>query len=511
MSPWTRGDIDPALDAWMAAGAGSGAPPRACHETPIAKVYVFEDRVLKLKKPVDFGFLDFSTLDKREWATRRELEFNGRTAPEIYRAVHAVTRGPEGFRLEAADEMPEGGPRGGIVDWALEMAPFDSQSILANHPEQVDGDMAERLGREIAHEQAGAPLRPVGRGAAGLGYVLNSNAEQLRSLESAFGVEPVERLLADSRAAFERHAGLLDRRRDAGFVRRCHGDLHLGNIMVEDGKPTPFDCIEFSDVLGEIDVMYDTAFLLMDLAFRGRGAAANRVLNAWLDQSARCFGSERFEGLAALPLFLSVRAAVRAHVTGHDGDPQVARRYVEAAQAHLAGPKPVLYALGGLSGSGKSTLARRVAVKLGPAPGAVILRTDEIRKRLWNAAPTEPLPKAAYAPEQSERVYGLMLQEARAALEAGWPVILDAAFLKPGQRDAAAALAQAVGVSFQGLWLEAPAEVLRERVRGRSGDASDADEAVLEGQLAKDLGHIDWRRIDATTQSEDQLADALRA
>jgi uncharacterized protein len=501
MSPWTRGDIDPALDAWMAAGAGAGAPPRACHETPIAKVYVFADRVLKLKKPVDFGFLDFSTLDKREWATRRELEFNGRTAPEIYRAVHAVTRALGGFELSGQGE---------VVDWALEMAPFDSQSILANHPEQVDGSMAERLGREIAHEQAGAPVRPVGRGAAGLDYVLNSNADQLRSLEGAFGVEPVERLLADTRAAFERHAALLDRRRDAGFVRRCHGDLHLGNIMVEDGRPTPFDCIEFSDVLGEIDVMYDTAFLLMDLAFRGRVEAGNRVLNAWLDQSGRSFGPDRFEGLAALPLFLSVRAAVRAHVTGHDGDPQVARRYVEAAQAHLQWPKPALYALGGLSGSGKSTLARRLAIRLGPTPGAVILRTDEIRKRLWNAGPTEPLPKAAYAPEQSERVYGLMREEAQVALKAGWPVILDAAFLKPDERADAAALAQMAGVAFQGLWLEAPAEVLRERVRGRRGDASDADEAVLEGQLAKDLGVIDWRRIDASAPRDDQLAEALR-
>lgn len=507
MSPWTRGDINPALDAWMAAGAGADAPLRACHETPIAKVYVFDDRVLKLKKPVDFGFLDFSTLEQREWATRRELEFNGRTAPQIYRAVHALTRAADGgFSLEDAESAPQGE----VVDWALEMAPFDSQSILANHPEQVDGAMAERLGREIAHEQAGAPLRPVGRGAAGLDYVLNSNAEQLRSLEGAFGVEPVERLLADTRAVFERHAALLDRRRDAGFVRRCHGDLHLGNIMVEDGKPTPFDCIEFSDVLGEIDVMYDAAFLLMDLGFRGRAAAANRVLNAWLDQAGRCFGPERFEGLAALPLFLSVRAAVRAHVTGHDGDPEVARRYVEAAQAHLATPEPMLYALGGLSGSGKSTLARRLAVRLGPTPGAVVLRTDEIRKRLWNAAATEPLPKAAYAPEQSERVYGLMLEEARVALQAGWPVILDAAFLKLGERADAAALARMAGVGFKGLWLDAPAEVLRARVRDRRGDASDADEAVLEVQLAKDLGAIDWRRIDASAPREAQLAEAVR-
>jgi aminoglycoside phosphotransferase family enzyme/predicted kinase len=501
MSPWTRGDIDPELDAWMAAGAGAGERRRACHETPIAKVYVFETRVLKLKKPVDFGFLDFSTLERREWATKRELEFNGRTAPQIYRAAHPVTRDADGgFRL---------GGEGEVVEWVLEMAPFDSQSILANHPDQVDGAMAERLGREIAHEQAGAPLRQVGRGAAGLDYVLNSNAEQLRSLEGAFGVEPVERLLADTRAAFERHAALLDRRRDAGFVRRCHGDLHLGNIMVEDGRPTPFDCIEFSDVLAEIDVMYDAAFLLMDLGFRGGGAAENRVLNAWLDQAGRCFGPERFEGLAALPLFLSVRAAVRAHVTGHDGDPEVARRYLDQAQQLLQPPKAALHAVGGLSGSGKSTLARALAVRIAETPGAVVLRTDEIRKRLWNASALEPLPKAAYTPEQSQRVYDRMLEEARVALDAGWPVILDAAFLKREERAAAAALADAAGTAFKGLWLEAPAEVLRARVSGRTGDASDADVAVLENQLAKDLGSIDWTRVDATAPQDRQVALAL--
>ncbi|MGC1303011.1 MAG: phosphotransferase, partial [Caulobacteraceae bacterium] len=296
MSGWTRGEVDPGLDAWMADGAGGGERCEAQHETPIAKVYVFADRVLKLKKPVDFGFLDFSTLEKREWATRRELDFNHRTAPDVYRAIHAVTRdGAGGFQL---------GGEGEVVEWVLEMRPFDTEAILANHPDQVDGAMAERLGREVGRVQADAPLTPEGRGAAGLEYVLGSNAEQLRSLKGEFGEAAVERLIETTQAAFVRHAGLLDRRRDLGFVRRCHGDLHLGNIVVEDGRPVLFDCIEFSDVLSEIDVMYDVAFLLMDLAFRGRAQAANRVLNTWLDESGRSFTAVRFEGLAALPLFL---------------------------------------------------------------------------------------------------------------------------------------------------------------------------------------------------------------
>lgn len=492
------------LEAWLEAGAGGPERARQVHETPIAKVFVFTDRVLKLKKPVDFGFLDFSTREKRAWATHRELQFNRRTAPDVYRAVHAVVSTPDGLAL--AD--PEGA-EGKLIDHVLEMRPFETDHILANHPDQVDGAMAERLGREVARVQARAPLTPEGRGAAALNYVLRSNADQLRSLASTLGEDAVEGLIADTRAEFERVETLLDARRDAGFVRRCHGDLHLGNIVVEHGRPVLFDCIEFSDVLSEIDVAYDVAFLLMDLRFRGRNEAANRVLNTWLDEAGRHFGVERMAGLKALPLFQSVRAAVRAHVSGHAGDLGAARRYMEAARDHLQRSEPRVFAVGGLSGSGKSTLARALAPRIGGAPGAVVLRTDEIRKRLFGVEPTERLPKSAYAPEVSPRVYGLMIDEARAALRAGAGVVLDAAFLKPQERVEAEALAHAEGVPFTGCWMRAEEQVLRRRLRARTGDASDADEGVLDRQLQGDLGEIAWRAIDAAADEESQLRAAL--
>jgi len=217
------------------------------------------------------------------------------------------------------------------------------------------------------------------------------------------------------------------------------------------------------------------------------------VLNGYLDEAARSFGERMLGGLIALPLFLSVRAAVRAHVSAHNGDHVLARAYVEAAIRHLSWPAPELRAVGGLSGSGKSTYARALAPSLGAPPGAVVLRSDEIRKRLWGRRPAEPLPPEAYAEGQSERVYGAMLREAGLVLAAERPVILDAVFLKPADRAAAEAAAEAARVPFEGVWLQAPPEVMAARIAGRSGDASDADAKVLQQQLAKDPGAIGWR------------------
>jgi predicted kinase len=323
--------------------------------------------------------------------------------------------------------------------------------------------------------------------------VIGSNAEHLRELAPLLGPERVETLLRATEAEFERRRLLLDARAAAGQLRRCHGDLHLGNILEEHGRAVLFDCIEFSDALSQIDVLYDLAFLLMDLAFRRQPGGANRVLNGYLDQAARGFGDQALDGLALLPLFMAVRAAVRAHVNGHADQAEAARAYVEAAIAHLSWPRPALHAVGGLSGSGKTTCARRLACD-GDPPGAVVLRSDEIRKRLWGRKPTEPLPPEAYAEGQSKRVYDQMMREAALALAAERPVVLDAVFLKPEERAAAEAVARDAAVPFQGVWLDTPPEVMRQRLAVRTGDASDADVRVLEQQLRRDPGAIGWPR-----------------
>ena len=451
-------------------------------ETHIGRVFLIKDHAYKLKKAVDFGYLDFSTRDKRAWAVDRELELNRRTAPDLYQSTHWIT-GRDGY-------LSLDGP-GEPIERVLKMRRFDPDGVLDKAPGTVRDDFAEALGRQTARFHASAET--VDGGADSLGYVIQSNAAHLRQLANELGAADATAAIEATDAAFERLRPLLAARGAAGQVRVCHGDLHLGNILAEDGHAVLFDCIEFNDRLSRIDVLYDVAFLLMDLVHRGQAGGANRLLNGYLDEAARTFGDQGLTGLRVLPLFMSVRAVVRCHVNAHQGKPKEAREYLAAAMAHLQPAKASLTAVGGLSGSGKTTYARRIAPTLGAPPGAVVLRSDEIRKRLWGVAPTERLPPEAYGLGTSEKVYGRLFEDAQTALAAGVAVVLDAVFLKPEERSAAEALARTAEVPFDGVWLDAPPQVMAERVAARTGDASDADVAVLKAQLERDPGVIGWR------------------
>ena len=457
-------------------------------DTACAHVFLARDAAWKIKRHADLGYANFSTLERRKWALDRELEFNKAAAPDIYRAVRGITREADGsLAIDGAGE---------VVDHVLEMRRFDEREVLAAKPEAVTGDLAEALGRQIAGFHAAAPLRPAG-GLTALSFTVGSNAQLLR--ETCQGLDParVETMIGLTEAELERQAASLAHRSAAGFARRCHGDLHLGNILLENGRPVLFDCIEFNDLLSDLDVQYDLAFLLMDLDFRGRRDAAVRALCGYMDEAARTFPAEIWDGLASLPLMLSVRAAVRAHVSAHSGDPAAARAYVEAAIRHLSPPPPLLAAVGGLSGSGKSRFSRAIAPALGASPGAVILRTDEIRKRLMNIPPTTVMDSTAYTSEFYARTYGTMIDNARAALKAGCSVVLDATFIDPGLRRRVEALARECGVPFRAAWLDAPIEVLEARVAARTGDASDATVAVLHEQVGRLTEPADWPAVDA--------------
>ncbi len=464
-------------------------------ETACAHIFLAGEVAWKLKRHRDLGYADFSTVERRHWALDRELEFNKPTAPDIYRRVRAVT-------LEASGDLAFDGA-GEVVDYALEMRRFDDSGVLSANPAALTGDMAEALGRAIAGVHVDAPLRPQG-GWSAIAFTVGSNAHLLADLKGQLDHHRVELLVSRTAEELARQKHLLEHRRDTGFARRCHGDLHLANILVEDGRPVLFDCIEFNDLLSDLDVQYDLAFLLMDLDFRGRRDAAVRAHSAYLDQAARSFPASLWEGLAALPLMLSVRAGVRAHVCAHSGDIDLSRAYVEAAIAHLSPAPPVLAAVGGFSGSGKTSFARAVAAHLGPAPGAIVLRTDEVRKRLTGAGPVDRLDRAVYTPEFYARVYDTLFETARAALTAGRGVVLDATFTQPELRARAETLARELGVPFHGAWLTAPQAVLEARVAARVGDASDADIEVLRDQIARHGGEtVDWRHVDAQAQTNE--------
>jgi predicted kinase len=315
----------------------------------------------------------------------------------------------------------------------------------------------------------------------------------------------------DARRELDQHAALLERRRDSGFVRQCHGDLHLRNIVLLDGRPTLFDGVEFNDEISCTDVLYDLAFLLMDLWRRRLPRHANAVWNRYVADTAG------FEGVCLLPLFLSCRAAVRAKTSAtaaqlqHDVQRRselhaMAREYLAMAEQLLHPPKASLIAVGGLSGSGKSTLALGLAPSVGPVPGAVVLRSDEMRKRLCGVPLLQRLGPEGYSSQMSERVYATLGERAAAILREGHSVIVDAVYTRTADRQVIEKVAAAASVPFVGLWLEAPESVLIERTAQRRNDPSDADADVIRMQRAQATGEITWCRLDASLPAASVLA-----
>jgi aminoglycoside phosphotransferase family enzyme/predicted kinase len=490
------------------ASYGAGVARVDIVETHISLVFLAGDRAYKLKRAVKLPYLDFSTAALRQEACEAELALNRRTAPALYLEIGRLARDARGaISFSSAGEA---------LDWVVVMRRFD-QALAFDALAQkgaLDGHLIDRLADHISAFHAAAEARPDYGGAAALREVaLTGHRCLFAAGRAGFALAAVDGIRDRWLGAIAANAALVEVRRAAGKVRRCHGDLHLGNICLFDGEPMLFDCLEFSEALASIDILYDLAFLLMDLVHRGLGAFANRVLNRYLD---RTFEDD---GLAAVPLFLSLRAGIRAHVTAtaleHQreaaGMAEVARRYLDLAERALDPAPARLVAVGGLSGSGKSTLAAALAPDFAPCPGARLLRSDVTRKLLCGVAPETPLPQSAYRPEIGRLVYDALQQKAATALAAGYPAIVDAVFLRPAERAALADLARRAGVPFSGLWLEAAPAAMAERIGTRYRDASDATAAVLARQLEQDPGPIDWIRLDAGLGPAATLAAARRA
>lgn len=479
-------------------------------DTHGAVVFLAGDRAYKLKRAVRYPYMDFSTLELRRRACAAEIELNRRTAPTLYLEARAVRRGPGGLAF-AAD--------GDVVDWVVVMRRFDEAGLFDRLAAagRLTPDLIATLAEEIAEFHGAAERLSDAGGADNLDWVIAGNDRQLAAAPAGlFDTASIAALSAQSRAALARLAPLLEERRRAGFVRRCHGDLHLRNICLVDGRPTLFDAIEFNDLLSCIDTLYDLAFLLVDLERRGLRALANLAFNRYLEATAD------YGGIAALPLMLACRGGIKAHTRAASAAAQPraaarepliaeARRSLALAIAALPPPPPCLIAVGGLSGTGKSELARRLAPEIGAMPGAIVLRTDVIRKRQAGVGPGIRLGQSRYTAESTEAVYRELVDRARAIIAAGHAAIVDAVFADPRERAAAAAAAGELGVKFTGLWLTAPAAVLEQRIAGRRGDASDATAAVLRRQLGYNTANIAWFPIDASGTPADTLEAARKA
>jgi len=476
-------------------------------DTHAASVFLAGDRALKIKRAVRFPFLDYSTLDKRKAACEAELAVNAPFAPQIYRGVLPITREHDQSLAIAGSGEP--------VEWAVEMQRFDETRTL-DHLGEIDDALAEALGRAVAAAHERMPPVEGAPWIKALGSYIDEHVEAFRRHPEIFPNAEIDALASDSRGAYGRIVPFLRERGRRGLIRRIHGDLHLGNIVLIDGKPVLFDAIEFSDIIASGDVFYDLAFLLMDLLERGMARPANIVLNRYLVETRRL---DDLDALATLPFFLSMRAAIRAEVTAarmerageSDRAPiaKSARAYFDFARRAIKPGQPKLIAIGGLSGTGKSRLARALAPHIAPMPGAVIVRSDVERKILFGAAETEKLPAQAYAAAVSEQVYAIMVDKVRRIVAAGHSAIADAVFAQPHERASFAAAAKSVDIRLHGLFLTADLATRLARVGTRVPDASDADQAVARTQERYDLGAVDWTPIDAGGTAAETLTKVL--
>jgi aminoglycoside phosphotransferase family enzyme/predicted kinase len=459
-------------------------------QTHISWVVLTGPYAYKIKKPVNLGFVDFSTLAKRHFFCQEELRLNRRLAPHLYLEVVAISGTPECPRLHA--KAPP-------IEYAVKMRQFPQDQLLshllaagtlqASHTDQLAHEVSAfhaRIATATPESPFGTPemiYQPVHDNFQHLFDTIDDPIRQAHARE-------LETWCQHTFAA--RRGDMLARKRD-GFVRECHGDMHLGNMILLDEAVVIFDCLEFNESLRWIDVASEVAFVTMDLEDRGRPDLAYRFLNGYIEAT----GDYGLLGL--LPFYLTYRATVRAKVAGirleqsHLLPEEVQHvreefgSYLDLATRYTRPSPPRLFITHGVSGSGKSAGTQQVI----EAIGAIRLRSDVERKRLFGLDPlersTDHSALGLYAPAVTQRTYAHLAQQAARVVQAGFSAVIDATFLQRAQRDAFQRLAATLGVPFTILAFQARDETLRHRVARRSAqanDASEADLAVLQGQLA---------------------------
>ena len=472
-------------------------------DTHAASVFLEGERAFKIKRAVRFPYLDYSTLAKRKAACDQEMTINRRFAPQIYHRIVPITEDRQG-------SLSIGG-KGEPVEFANEMTRFDeSQTVdLLAEAGPPDSGLVDAIADAIAASHLAAPRVPAEPWIESIPAIIADNTRAFRAA-ACFPALDIDDLADASHSALNRIRGLLEQRGRAGFMRHCHGDLHLANIVLIEEKPVLFDAIEFDPTIASTDVLYDLAFPLMDFIRYDRHAAANGLLNRYLGRTP----GENLDALDALPVFMSLRAAIRAKVLFARLGPacrdeadvmQSARTYFELAHRVIRPAAPRLVAIGGLSGTGKSVLARALAPDVNPEPGAVVLRSDVLRKQLLHVNETDRLPATAYQPEITRQIYEVLGQRAIRILSRGHSVVVDAVFAHPTERTAIRDAARKLGVQFVGLYLQTDLATRLRRVGDRRRDASDATPEIAALQENYDIGAVDWTPIDASGAPEHTL------
>ncbi|MBW3598511.1 MAG: AAA family ATPase [Planctomycetes bacterium] len=496
-----------------------------CYDHPVEQVEVLQthiswvllagDFAYKVKKPVNLPFVDFSTLEKRRFFCEEELRLNRRLAEELYLAVAPIA-GPV--------ESPRVGGAGEAIEYAVKMRRFPQDGLLSRLLEQgrLSGKHIDRLARQAADFHGRAAVADLDRpwgSAENVRQPIEENFEEL--LAATPDDSPLHSRLLDlqawNREQLEKLGQTLEGRRQYGYIRECHGDMHLGNIVLlpkeDGGEIVIFDGIEFNENFRWIDVQNDIAFPVMDLEERGRPDLARRLLNVYLEASGD------YEGLAVLPLYLNYRALVRAKIDwirGHQAGvagrqrrrlEEEFARYLSLAEHYGRPPHPRLFLTCGVSGSGKSHFARRLAERV----GAVQIRSDVERKRMFADSPPEKL----YSKAATQQTYGRLADLTLRALGAGFSVVVDATFLSQRRRTQFRRLADRMNVSCILLDFRTSPETLQARIRARQQegrDPSDANLQILARQLAarEPLTEEELRgAIILDTESPEQLDKAL--
>ncbi len=479
-------------------------------ETHISWVLLTGQHAYKVKKPVNFGFLDFSTLELRRECCEQELRLNKRLAPDIYLEVVSITDAPDKLTINGDGE---------VVEYAVRMSQFPQSAQFDNmlaagilNDNHIDA-LAHMVAKFHQSIQVADESMDFGNAESVYGPVEENFIQISDHMDTHAYADALSQLQQWSQSEFTRLAPVFEQRKQAGFIRECHGDMHLRNLIWLDNAPRAFDCIEFNPQLRWIDVISEVAFLMMDLQDRQQSKLANRFINSYLEATGD------YAGLALLPYYLCYRAMVRAKVDAlrleqnnisTDEKAHATAEfesYIELASHYTSESNPRLIIMRGMSASGKSTVSQQLL----EAMPAIRIRSDVERKRLFNIAAMDrassDVNTGIYTSQASLQTYARLLELAQVIIEAGFNVIVDAAFLKYEQRVAFQQAAAKLAVPYVIVEVTAPDDVLRQRITSRVKDVSDADLSILEHQLSNREDLHESELNSAITQDTSEAID----